>query len=92
MDIAGLTRGIELGRGVAITDDDLASLLENSDLLFDRDTSIAGHIRILGFGDQILVQEQTPEGELFVRELPSDEAARRFVDDRTAAYERMWDG
>jgi hypothetical protein len=92
MDIAVLTRGIEKGRGVAITDDDLAPLLENTALLLDHDTSIAGHIRVLGFGETILVQEQTPEGALFLRELPSEEAARRFVDDRLAAYERMWDG
>jgi len=92
MDIADLTRGIETGRGVALATDDLAPLLAHTATLFDHDTSIAGHIRILGFGDRVLVQEQTPEGELFVRELPSEDAARRFLEARLAAYERMWDG
>lgn len=92
MEIADLTRGVERGRGVAVADDELAPLLEHTDLLSDHDTSIAGHIRILGFGDQVLVQEQTPEGQLYVRQLPSEEAARRFVEARLAAYEQMWDG
>jgi len=92
MDIADLTRGIEAGRGVPIAAEDLAPLLAHATTLFDHDTSIAGHIRILGLDGLVLVQEQTPEGELFVRQLPSEEAARRFVDARLAAYERMWDG
>jgi hypothetical protein len=92
MDIADLTRGIEAGRGVSLAAEDLAPLLAHTATLFDHDTSIAGHIRILGFDGLVLVQEQTPEGELFVRQLPSEEAARRFVDARLAAYERMWDG
>jgi len=92
MDIADLPRGIETGRGVAIAAEDLAPLLAHTTTLFDHDTSIAGHIRVLRFGDRILVQEQTPEGELYVRQLPSEESAHRFVDARLAAYERMWDG
>jgi len=83
----------EIGREViAIPREELGSLLEQTKPLREVDTGIAGHIRILLDEDRILIQERTPEGGHFVRELPSEDAATRFVDSRLAAYERMWDG
>lgn len=87
-----LSRRIENGRVAVIGHEDLESLLQQTDTLRDHDTSIAGHLRILGSAGRTLVQEQTPEGQLLVRELPSVVAAQSFIEARLAAYERMWDG
>jgi hypothetical protein len=70
----------------------LAMLLETVEIVRDDDTLMAGRIRILALDGVILVQERTPQGEILVRRLDSDEAAHRLVDDRLATYERMWDG
>ena len=80
------------GRIVAITNEDLAVVLEQTEIFREDDTGIAGKIRTLRVGDRVFVQERTPEGDHFVRELPSEHAAQGFVGARLAAYERMWDG
>jgi hypothetical protein len=80
------------GSVVAISKDDLASLLEMAETFREDKTSIAGFIRTLHAGGLVLVQERTPKGEHLVRELASEEEARRFVEARLADYERMWDG
>ena len=84
----------QLGRGriIAITSEELTSLLEQAETEREDDTGIAGPIRTLRLGDDVLVQERTPEGDHFVRKLPSAQAAMRFIEARLAAYERMWDG
>ena len=84
----------QLGRGriIAITGEELASLLEKAETEREDDTGIAGPIRTLRLGNCVLVQERTPEGDHFVRKLGSAQAAMRFVEARLAAYERMWDG
>lgn len=83
----------EIGReAVAFPREDLGLLLEQAETLREVSTGIAGRIRILRADDRVLLQERTPEGDFYVRELPSEEAATGFVDARLAAYERMWDG
>ena len=83
----------EIGRGVvAFSHEELDSLLEQTETLREVDTGIAGHIRILRCDDKIFIQERTPEGDHFVRKLPSEEDAAALIDARLAAYERMWDG
>ncbi len=79
-------------RVISFAREDLDALLELTEVLRQGTTGIAGRIRTLRFGDRILVQERNPEGEHFLRVLPSEEVAARFVDARLAAYERMWDG
>ncbi len=93
MEAEQLMKIHEIGREVvAFPRVELGSLLEQTKTLREIDTRIAGHIRILLDEDRILIQERTPEGDHFVRELPSEDAATGFVDARLAAYERMWDG
>jgi len=77
---------------VAIDRDTLRELTDASDVLREDDTHLAGWIRILAFGDLILVQEETPKGEVLVRRMASRESADSFVDLRMQTYERMWDG
>jgi len=78
---------------VAIIDrGDLAALLERAEVVREEDTILAGRIRILSLDEQVLVQEETPDRDVLVRELVSIDEANRLVDSRLADYERMWDG
>ena len=77
---------------LTLTSDELAELLESAVALSEADTRMCGPIRILDLDGTIAVQEQAREGEILVRELPSVAEARRFVDERLDAYERLWDG
>jgi hypothetical protein len=77
---------------VAIDRDTLRELIDAADVLREDDTHLAGWIRILALGDSILVQEETPKGEVLVRRMASRESANSFVDLRMQSYERMWDG
>lgn len=77
---------------VAIDRDTLLELIDAADVLREDDTHLAGWIRILALGDSILVQEETPKGEVLVRRMASRESADSFVDLRIQSYERMWDG
>jgi hypothetical protein len=80
------------GRIVTATQEELLELLEAAEVLSDQDTLVAGHLRVLDLSGLILVQEETPEGQLLVRRAESVEAAQALVADRLATYERMWDG
>ena len=77
---------------VEVSRDDLAALLDLSVVASESSTGLAGRIRTLRLGDRVLVQERTPKGQHYVRRLASEDAARRFVQSRLDAYERMWDG
>jgi hypothetical protein len=55
-------------------------------------TCVAGCIRILAVDDLILVQEETADGDLLVRYLPSLERAQVFVERRLDSYSRLWHG
>jgi hypothetical protein len=77
---------------VAVSPDELESVLAEAEVARLVETSLSGPIRVLAAADRILVQERTPEGQLLLRQLESRADADRFVDDRLAAYERMWDG
>jgi len=83
-----------LGRApvTVIDGDELAVLSERAATLRDDDTCVAGRIRVLRVAGRVVVQEQTPDGEILLREAASEAEAARFVDDRLAVYERMWDG
>jgi hypothetical protein len=79
--------------GLNATDrDTLRELIDAAELLREDDTHLAGWIRVLALGGSILVQEETPKGEVLVRRMPSRDSAERFVDLRMQSYERMWNG
>lgn len=77
---------------VEVSQQEVDRLLAGSEVIREENISISGPIRILRDGDLVFVQEQTPERKLLLRMTPSLEHANSFVDDRLAAYERMWDG
>ena len=77
---------------VDLSDVELDVLLGGGEVVRQAETGLAGAIRVLVWEGRVLVQEQTPGGERLVRELASRDDADRFVDERLAAYDRMWDG
>jgi hypothetical protein len=88
-----LLRKIQGKRPVVLETEELTALLESAEILREDDTSFAGPIRILRVDDRIVVQENTTSStEVVCRELASLEEAEAFVEERLAAYERMWDG
>jgi hypothetical protein len=79
-------------RVVEIRHEELAALLADARLLREEDTRLCGSIRVLQLGPQILIQEQSFEGQPLIRLADSAESAQAFVEERLATYERMWDG
>ena len=77
---------------VELTEVELDRLRASGETVRDDNTGVAGRIRILSLDGMIVVQEQTPQRRILVRVMPSLESAQRFVDDRLAAYDKMWDG
>jgi hypothetical protein len=77
---------------VAVDRNALRSLVAAADVLREDDTCVAGWIRVLAVEGLILVQEETPDGDVLVRRMPSRQDAESFVEYRMASYERMWDG
>lgn len=92
MSIDDLIVGLHHNPLVTIDRNTLRELIDAAEVLREDDTHLAGWIRILAVGDSILVQEETPKGEVLVRRMPSRESAERFVGLRIQSYERMWDG
>ncbi len=92
MDIDVLLEKLGEASRLDLSPDELASLLEEADLVRDEDTCISGMIRILRLKNTVLVQEETPEREIVVRIRPTVEAEEEFVAGRLETYERMWDG
>ncbi len=77
---------------VSIEGVDLQPLLDRCEILRENDTCLSGWIRILQCAELVLVQEQTPQGEVLLRRVGNEDEAITLVDDRLATYERMWDG
>jgi hypothetical protein len=92
MDVRELTERIGESVVVSLDPDRLPGLLEVAVTMRAEDTRLAGWIRILRIEGRLVVQEETPEGEVLLRGLASRDAAERFVDRRLSDYERMWDG
>jgi hypothetical protein len=77
---------------ISIGTEELEALLEAAETVREVDTRLSGWIRILIVADEVILQEQTPKGEFLLRRMTSIEDAERFVEQRLAVYERMWDG
>jgi hypothetical protein len=55
-------------------------------------TCVTGCIRILAVDDSIVVQEETVDGGLLIRAMPSLQRAQIFVDRRLDSYAPLWHG
>jgi len=92
VDPAQLVARLDAEQVLRIERPELDALLDRAALLRHEDTRLAGDLRILDLDGTILLQEQTPRGELLLRRLASSAEAHALADDRLATYERMWDG
>lgn len=55
-------------------------------------TGVAGDLLIVSTETGLAAVERPTDAERVIRPLADAEAARRFVDERLAQYERMWEG
>ncbi|MEE4270716.1 MAG: hypothetical protein V2I67_03520 [Thermoanaerobaculales bacterium] len=92
MKVDEITQAFSGGHVAQISRDDIERLLEAGELIRETATGLAGTIRTLRIGGEIFVQERNPEGDVFLRRFATEETATRFIEARTASYERMWDG
>ena len=67
-------------------------LMESASVVEEKDTLISDYIRILNMNNSVLVQEISIKNEIIIRQLPSIESARKFIQERLEAYNKMWDG
>ena len=56
------------------------------------DTGVAGELLIVRGASGLAAVEEPKSAQRVVRTLPDEGAARAFVRERMAQYERMWDG
>lgn len=69
-----------------------AALLVRAEVLRAEDTFLSGWIRVLRVDGGVVVQEEAPDGRILLRWRADRAAADRFVDQRLATYDRMWNG
>ena len=77
---------------IIITQAELDVLLSEVSVEAETDTQISGFLRILAHGNQLMVQEQSPRDEIFIRRMRSRAEAQKFIAERMTIYEKMWDG
>lgn len=83
-----------LARGeiVQLSREDWQQSAHRFEVVEEHDTMLRGTLRVArGPAGLVAIEEPSP-AERVVRPLGSQDAARSFVADRLATYERMWDG
>jgi hypothetical protein len=87
-----LDRRLRSERIVPLSVSQWDELAANFEELERHDTLVAGHLLIIRSPSGLAAVEQPSPSERVVRLLSDEQQARRFVQDRLEAYERMWDG
>ena len=75
-----------------IEEDDLKSVLDNSEIIRVEDTYLSDFIRVIKYNDNLFVQETTFKKEILIRKMDSMNDVDFFVQERLDYYERKWDG
>lgn len=75
-----------------IEEDELKSVLENSETIRVEDTHLSDLIRVLKYDEKLFVQETTFKKEIIIRKMDSMKDVDFFVQERLDYYERKWDG
>ena len=82
-----------IGKSILILNSEsLDMLLAETELIREKDTLIAGLIRILKFEEYYITQESTPKAEIVLRIFNTLQDAEELVNDHLEIYDRMWDG
>ncbi len=94
--MAGMDRPVVAAPPERIDRDRLARLLAAAELLREvlreERPGLAGPLRVLRLAGAVLVQEETPAGEILIRSRPDLDQANAFVERRLRQYDKMWDG
>ncbi len=77
---------------VILHDEELSSLMEETEVLEEKDTYFRDKVRILGSRDIFLIQEKSNKDEILIRKADSLEEGQKFILNRLAVYENMWNG
>lgn len=75
-----------------IDENDLKSVLENSETIRIEDTHLSDFIRVLKYEDKLFIQEKTFKNEILIRKMSSMKDVDLLVQERLDYYERKWDG
>jgi len=75
-----------------IEEDELKSVLDNSEILRVKDTYLSDFIRVIKYDEKLFVQETTFKKEILIRKMDSMKEVDFFVQERLDYYERKWDG
>ncbi|RPI63535.1 MAG: hypothetical protein EHM44_04870 [Ignavibacteriales bacterium] len=75
-----------------IEEDDLKSVLDNSEIIRVEDTYLSDFIRVLNYDEKLFVQETSFKKEILIRKMDSMKDVDFFVQERLDYYERKWDG
>jgi hypothetical protein len=83
---------LSAGEIVVLSREEWETLADGFEVLEDRDTGLAGRLLLTrGPAGFVVVEEPDPTRRA-LRRFVEEEKARRFIQDRLEAYERMWDG
>jgi hypothetical protein len=75
-----------------IDEEELKSVLDNSEILRIEDTHLSDFIRVIKYDEKLFVQEKTFKNEILIRKMNSMKDVDFFVQERLDFYERKWDG
>jgi hypothetical protein len=79
-------------RVVIISEDKLESLFNEVEVVEEQDTYFRDMIRILEKDDILMIQEKSNKDEILIRKIESRQEGQKFIQDRLAIYENMWNG
>ena len=92
MNAGELEQRVAQDRILVLTPAEWAAVADAFDEVERHDTMMAGSLVIVRTAHGLAAVEQPKANERVVRLLGDAAAARQFVTDRMAQYERMWDG
>jgi hypothetical protein len=77
---------------VILLEEELRILMEETEVIEEKDTYFRDKVRILGSQDIFLIQEKSKKDEILIRKAGSLEEGQKFIQNRLAVYENMWNG
>lgn len=77
---------------VILLEEELSILMEETEVIEEKDTYFRDKVRILGSRDIFLIQEKSNKDEILIRKADSLEEGQKFIQNRLAVYENMWNG
>jgi hypothetical protein len=81
-----------ISKYLIIDEDELKSVLDNSEIIRVEDTHLSDFIRVLKYDENLFIQETTFKKEVLIRKMNSIQDADHFIQERLDFYERKWDG